>query len=164
MTAAVAPEILYVLAGLLIVLGLLGTVLPALPGVPLIFAGMLLAAWAGGFQKIGIATVVVLAVLTALALLADLAAGALGTRTAGASRWAFLGAALGALVGIFFGLPGLLLGPFAGAVGAELIATGNLRRSGAAGAGAALGLVLGALAKIALAFTMLGLFLLALAF
>jgi uncharacterized protein YqgC (DUF456 family) len=157
-----SPEILYVIAGVMVVLGLLGTVLPALPGVPLVFAGMLLAAWTGDFAQIGGFTVGVLALLTVIAIGADLLASALGTRVAGASKWAFVGAGVGALLGLFFGLPGLLLGPFAGAVAAEAMATQNLQQSAKAGVGATIGLLFGAIAKIALAFTMLGVFALAL--
>jgi uncharacterized protein YqgC (DUF456 family) len=157
-------EWLYLLAGLMVLVGLAGTVLPALPGVPLVFAGMLLAAWAGDFQHIGGLTVAILAVLTALAVTVDLVASAFGTKIAGASRWAFVGAAIGALVGLFFGLPGLLLGPFAGAVAGEAMATQNLQRATRAGIGATLGLLVGAIGKIALAFTMLGVFALALLF
>ncbi len=156
------PEWLYVIAGVLVLVGLAGTVLPALPGVPLVFGGMLLAAWAGDFQHIGGLTVTLLAVLTALAMGIDLLASAFGTKIAGASRWAFVGAGVGALVGLFFGLPGLLLGPFAGAVAAEAMVTNNLQQSARAGVGASLGLLFGAVAKVALAFTMLGVFALAL--
>lgn len=156
------PEWLYVIAGALVLVGLAGTVLPALPGVPLVFGGMLLAAWAGDFQHIGGLTVALLAVLTALAMGIDLLASAFGTKIAGASRWAFVGAGVGALVGLFFGLPGLLLGPFAGAVAAEALVTNNLQQSARAGVGASLGLLFGAVAKVALAFTMLGVFALAL--
>src|SRR5688500_3613550 len=87
-------EIWYVLAGILVLAGLAGTILPALPGVPLVFAGMLLAAWAGGFESISIATVVVLGVLTALAVAADFVATLLGAKGFGASKWALIGAAI----------------------------------------------------------------------
>ncbi len=157
-----SAQVLYVVAGLMVVLGLAGTVLPALPGVPLVFAGMLLAAWAGDFVHIGLLTVATLAVLTAIAVAIDLVASAFGTRIAGASRWAFAGAAVGALLGLFFGLAGLLVGPFAGAVAAEALATQNLQQAARAGVGASIGLLFGAIGKIALAFTMLGVFGLAL--
>ena len=156
------PELLYVLAGVMIVVGLVGTVLPALPGVPLVFGGMLLAAWAGGFAQIGGLTVTLLAVLTVLAVGIDLLASAFGTKVAGASAWAFGGASVGALVGLFFGLPGLLIGPFVGAVAAEALVSKNLQRATRAGLGASLGMLFGAIAKIALAFTLLGVFALAL--
>ncbi len=158
------PELLYAIAGIMVLLGLAGTVLPALPGVPLVFAGMLLAAWVGDFQHISIWSVAALAVLTVLAVGIDLLASAFGTRIAGASKWAFIGAGVGAIVGLFFGLPGLLLGPFVGAVAGEALVTQNLQQAAKAGVGASIGLLFGAIGKIALAFTMLGLFALALLF
>lgn len=158
------PEVLYVMAGIMVVLGLAGTVLPALPGVPLVFAGMLMAAWVGDFQHISAWTVAALAVLTLLAVGIDLLASAFGTRIAGASKWAFIGAAAGAIVGLFFGLPGLLLGPFVGAVAGEALVSKNVQQAAKAGIGASIGLLFGAIGKIALAFTMLGLFALALLF
>ena len=158
------PEIWYVLAAMLILVGLAGTVLPALPGVPVVFAGMLIAAWAGGFQEISVLTVVVLAFLTALALGADLLATLLGAKHFGASRWAMIGAGIGAVVGLFAGIVGLIVGPMIGAVAGELIAGKAMRDAAKAGAGAAIGFVLGTLAKIALSFGMLGIFVFALLF
>jgi uncharacterized protein YqgC (DUF456 family) len=158
----VTVEWLYIVAGILVLVGLAGTLLPALPGVPLVFAGMLLAAWVGDFQLIGIWTVVALAALTILATLAELLAGILGTRASGASPRAFAGAALGTLAGLPFGLVGLLLGPFLGALAGEALATQNLRQAARAGLGATVGFLFGTVAKIALAFTMVGLFALAL--
>src|SRR5690606_12261685 len=112
----------------------------------------------------GWVTLTVLGVLTALALLVDLLASLLGAKRVGASGWALFGAAVGTIVGMFFGIPGLILGPFVGAVLGELIAGSTLRRSTVVGVGAWLGFVFGTLAKIALCFTMLGVFLLALVF
>src|SRR4249920_1479988 len=70
----------YLLAGLLILLGLVGTILPALPGLPLVFAGMLLAAWADHFTRISGWTIAVLAVLTLLSVIVDVAASAMGAK------------------------------------------------------------------------------------
>lgn len=156
--------LLYVLAALLIVIGIVGTIVPALPGVPVVYLGMFLAAWAGDFTQIGWVALTVLGVLTALSLLVDLLASLLGAKRVGASGWALFGAAMGTLVGMFFGIPGLILGPFVGAVLGELIAGSTLRRSTVVGVGAWLGFVFGTLAKIALCFTMLGVFALAYVF
>jgi hypothetical protein len=155
------PEIWYVLATLLILVGLAGTVLPIVPGAPLMLAGMFVAAWAGDFQRVGWRTLALLAVLAALSVGADFAASALGAKGVGASKLAFAGAILGALVGVFFGLPGLLIGPLLGAIGGELIATQNIERATRSGFGAALGLIVGALGKLALALAMLGIFIVA---
>lgn len=151
----------WVLALLLVGIGLAGSVLPALPGVPLVFAGLLLAAWAGKFEQVGVFPLVVLGLLTLLSFVIDLAATALGAKRVGATKLAVLGAALGTLAGLFLGLPGLILGPFVGAVAGELISHGQVQQATRAGVATWLGLLFGTLAKLALVFTMLGLFALA---
>jgi uncharacterized protein YqgC (DUF456 family) len=98
----------------------------------------------------------------ALSFAIELAAAALGARRVGASREAIAGAALGALLGLFMGVAGLILGPFIGAVVGELMARRNTSQAMRAGVGAWLGFVVGTIAKLAVAFTMLGVFLLAL--
>lgn len=156
--------IFYALAAALILVGLAGTILPALPGVPLVFAGMFIAAWVGDFTQIGWPTLTILGVLCVFAVVIDFVAGVLGAKKVGASRWALIGAAIGTVVGLFAGIIGLLLGPFIGALIGELIAGSNLRRSTIVGVGAWLGFLFGTLAKIALCFTMLGVFALAFVF
>ncbi len=148
----------YVAAGLLILVGLAGTILPALPGVPLVFAGMWLAAWVGSYGAIGTWTVVALGILAGAAVLLDFAAGLLGARRVQASAGALWGAAIGTVAGLFFGLPGLLLGPFLGALAGELGSGGGINRSARVGIATWIGLLFGTLAKIALSFTMLGIF------
>lgn len=154
-----ATTLLLILAALLVLLGLAGLFAPILPGVPLLFAGLFVAAWAEGFVYVGWRTLTALGVLALLGVAADFLAGAFGARHFGASKRAALGAAIGALVGLFFGIPGVLFGPFIGAVAGELTARRDLRASGRAGVGAVVGLALGLAAKMALAFAMLGLFL-----
>lgn len=148
----------YTAAGLLIVVGLAGAILPALPGVPLVFAGMWLAAWVADYSEIGVWTVALLGVLAGLAMLLDFVAGWLGARRVAASTAALWGAAIGTIVGLFFGLPGLLLGPFIGALAGELRSGGTLGRSTRVGIATWIGLLFGTLAKVALSFTMLGIF------
>jgi uncharacterized protein YqgC (DUF456 family) len=148
----------WLLAGLLVIAGLAGTVLPALPGVPLVFAGLFIGAWIGNFQEVGWVTLGILAALAAVAWAVDFIAGAAGARYLGASTRAFWGATLGALVGIFFGLPGMLLGPFIGAVVGELSGGSGLAHSGRAGLGAWLGMVVATAVKLALVFLMIGIF------
>ena len=156
----------YLLAIMLVVVGIAGTILPALPGLPLVFAGMLLAAWAGDFQQVGVPMLVVLGLLTVFSLAVDLWATALGAKRVGASRLAIIGAMLGTVGGLFFGPLGLLLGPFAGAIGGELIDRRSLQKqdlgqAAKIGAGTWFGILFGTVLKLALAFTMLGLFALA---
>lgn len=156
----------YLIAALLVLVGLAGTVLPVLPGVPLVFAGLLLATWADGFQHVGAPTLTVLAVLTAISVAVDFWATAHGAKRVGASRLAMLGAATGTLVGLFFALPGLLLGPFLGALAGELLHQRSLHihvvgHATKVGMGTWIGILLGIVLKLALAFAMLGLFALA---
>lgn len=150
----------WILAILLVIAGLAGLVLPALPGPLLLFLGLLAAAWAEGFVYVGTGTLVALGIMAALASVADFIAGVFGARHYGASRRAMAGAALGAFVGLFFGLPGLLLGPFIGALLGQLSAHRDLVAASRAGFGATIGLALGIAAKLALGFAMVGLFLL----
>ena len=150
---------LWVAAALLVAAGLAGLLLPALPGAPLLFAGLLLAAWLEGFAHVGAGTLALLGAMAALTYVVDFGAGALGARQFGASRSAVIGAAIGAVVGLFFGVPGILLGPFLGAVVGELAAARELREAGVAGVGASVGLIVGTALKLALGFGMLAVFL-----
>jgi uncharacterized protein YqgC (DUF456 family) len=152
-------ELLWVvLAVVLVCLGLAGSVLPALPGVPLVFSGLLLAAWAGDFEQVSWITLVVLGLLTVASFVIDLVATALGAKRVGATKLAIAGAALGTLGGLFLGLPGLVLGPFVGAVAGELMSHGQVQQATRAGLATWVGLIFGTLAKLALVFTMLGVF------
>jgi len=156
--APMDPLVFQVVAVILVIVGLAGTVLPVLPGVAFIFLGLLLAAWADGFQRVGAVTLAILGLLMLLAVVADVLASALGAKKLGASPRAVAGATVGAIVGIFFGLPGLVLGPFLGAVAGELSANRPLLHAGKAGLGTWLGLLLGSVAKLTLAFLMVGVF------
>ena len=150
---------IWALAIVLVVVGLVGVVLPALPGTVLIFAGLLLAAWADGFVRVGTGTIILLGVLTVASYFVDIATVALGMKRLGTTRRAMAGAALGTIAGLFFGLPGLLIGPFAGAVIGELTAHRDLGRAGRAGIAAWLGFLVGTVVKVGLAFAMVGIFL-----
>lgn len=149
---------MWVLAVVLILTGLAGSVLPALPGVPLVFGGLLVAAWADDFERVTWLTLVFLGLLTLASFLIDFAATALGAQRVGATRLAIAGALLGTLAGVFLGIPGLVLGPFVGAVAGELISHGKVEQATRAGVATWIGLVFGTLAKLALVFTMLGVF------
>jgi len=150
--------VLWVLAGVLVTLGLAGLFIPAIPGAVLLFAGLVLAAWADDFAYAGKGTLILLGGLALLTYPADFIASAFGAKRFGASPRAVAGAAIGAVAGLFFGLPGILLGPFLGAVIGEYSTQRRLENAGRAGIGATLGLVLGVAAKLAIAFTMLGIF------
>ena len=148
----------YLVAGALIVIGLLGTILPVLPGLPVMFAGMWLAAWADGYQRIGAGMLVALGLLVAISIVTDLLASLLGARRAGASNKGLWGAGIGGFVGIFFGLPGLLAGPLLGAAAGEMAHGRAWRDASRIGVGTWIGLLVGAIFKVMLALAMLVLF------
>jgi uncharacterized protein YqgC (DUF456 family) len=149
---------LWIFVFLLVGVGLAGTILPILPGVPMIFIGLWLAAWIDGYERVGGFTMGLLGVLTLLSVVVDFAASAMGAKRVGASPRAIWGAVIGSIVGIFFGIPGLLLGPFAGAVIGELSARKSAGQATRVGIATWLGLLFGTLAKIALSFAMIGIF------
>lgn len=153
---------LWVLAILMMVAGVAGTVLPALPGVPLIFGGVLLAAWIDDFQRIPGWVIGVLAVLAVIGIAVDYAAAALSAHRVGASRYGLIGAALGTIAGIATGLWGLIFMPLLGAAIGEYAAHRDAWRAGKVGVATWLGLLVGTAVKIAVAFTMLGVFIAAL--
>ena len=154
--------ILWVLAIGMVVIGVIGTVLPALPGPVLVFGGIALAAWIDDFTRISGWTVGVAAVLTLLAFATDYVAAALGAKKAGASTLAIIGAAIGTIAGVFSGLVGLIFMPLLGAALGEFVAQRNLRRAGKVGFSTWLGLLVGTAVKVAIVFSMVGLFIVAL--
>ena len=160
MTAAV----LWTLSVALIVIGLAGTVLPALPGTALVLGGIILGAWIDDFARVGAGTLAVVAVLAVLSWVLDYVAGLLGARRAGASRQALWGAAIGTVVGLFMGLVGVLFMPFVGAAVGEYLARRDQQRAVHVGFSTWLGIMAGLVAKVVLAFVMVGIFVAALLF
>jgi uncharacterized protein YqgC (DUF456 family) len=156
--------LLYVLGAAALLVGLAGVVLPALPGSALLVLGALLIGWAEGFTRVSGWTVAGCAVIGVAIWVVDLAAGVLGARAFGASKWAVIGAGLGLLVGMFLGLPGIVLGPAVGAIVLEYARDPDFQRAMKAGVGAFLGFVLGSAVKVALSFALVGVLLLALLF
>jgi uncharacterized protein YqgC (DUF456 family) len=154
--------LLWILCAALIVAGLAGTVLPVLPGTVLVWAGIVLGAWIDDFQRVGTTTLVVVTVLAALAWVLDYVAGLLGARRAGASRQALVGAAIGTVAGLFMGVVGVLFMPLVGAALGEYLAQKDQHRAVRVGVATWLGIMLGLLAKVVLAFIMVGLFVAAL--
>jgi uncharacterized protein len=150
--------LIWTAAVILVVVGLIGVVLPALPGTVLIFAGLLLAAWADGFARVSIPTIVVIGIIGAASYGVDFAAAALGAKKLGASKRAMAGAAIGTVLGLFLGLPGLIIGPFVGAVLGELSVERDWKKAGRAGLAAWIGFAIGTAVKVGIAFAMLGIF------
>ena len=103
--------VLIVLGLIAIVVGILGTIYPALPGLGLMFGGAWLLGYAGDYQVFGSGTLTFLAIVAVFGTAMDYVAGALGAKYTGASKTAVWGAFIGGIVGAFFSIPGLLLGP-----------------------------------------------------
>jgi uncharacterized protein YqgC (DUF456 family) len=162
MSATLAPIIIWTICVACIFIGFAGVIVPALPGTPLIFAGIFLVAWWYEYNLVGTPTLVITGILAVLALGVDLIASVLGAKRVGASRAAVVGSTIGTLVGMFFFIPGIILGPFVGAVIGELYAQSGLSKATRVGIGTWIGLLFGTAAKIAISFAMIGIFLLAL--
>jgi uncharacterized protein YqgC (DUF456 family) len=150
--------LLDVIGAALIAAGLIGAIVPALPGIPLIFGGIWLIAGVDGYRHLGLWWLVGIALVGAVGLTFDLLAGALGAKRVGASKQAVAGALAGTLIGVFFGLPGLLIGPFVGALLGELAAGNSVQRSTAVGVSAWIGLLFGTLIKMVSSIIMVALF------
>ena len=150
--------IYWVGAVLLVGLGLVGLVLPGLPGAPLVLLGLVAAAWAENFTYVGLWTLLIIALLAGLTYAVDFWAAIFGAKKFGASKRAIIGALIGVVVGLFLGFAGVIFGPFIGAVIGELSARRDLQQGIRAGIGATIGLVIGSALKIALAFAMIGIF------
>lgn len=153
---------LWLLSAVLVLLGLAGTVLPLLPGTLLVWAGLLLGAWIDDFTRVSVVTVVFLTVLAALAWALDFVAGLMGAKRACASKLALVGAAVGTIVGIFMGLVGVLFMPLVGAAIGEYWAQKDQQRAAKVAVATWVGLLVGMVAKIAISFVMVGIFLIAL--
>lgn len=142
----------------LIVVGLAGTVLPVLPGTLLVWGGIVLGAWIDDFTRVSVATVLVFSALGLLAWGLDYAAGLMGAKKAGASKLALMGAAAGTVVGLFMGLVGVLFMPLVGAAVGEYLAQKDQKRAAQVGVATWIGIMVGLVAKVVLAFVMVGIF------
>lgn len=159
-----SAALLWALSVALIVAGLAGTVLPALPGTAFVLGGIVLGAWIDDFTRVGAGTLALVSVLAVLAWALDYVAGLLGARQAGASRQALVGAAVGTVVGLFMGLVGVFFMPLLGAAVGEYIARRDEQRAWKVGLLTWLGIMVGLVAKVVIAFMMIGIFIAALVF
>jgi uncharacterized protein len=153
---------LWVLVAALMTAGVVGTVLPIIPGAMLIFAGAVLGAWIDDWSRVSTWTLGVIGLLALISIACDFVAGSLGAKRLGASPLAVSGAAIGTVVGVFTGLWGVLFMPFVGAAIGEFVAMRNLQRAGRVGIATGVGLLVGVVVKLALAFSMIGIFVVAL--
>jgi uncharacterized protein len=149
---------LWVAAVAIVAVGVVGTIVPGVPGIPLVLGGLVMAAWIDDFAYVGRSTLLVLALIALVATVAEFAASALGAKRAGAHRRAVVGAVIGAVLGLFMGVPGLVFGPFAGAVIGEYSARGDLEQAGRVGVATWLGIVLGGAVKLGLVLSMVAVF------
>ena len=154
--------LLWIASIALIGVGLAGTVLPALPGTALVLGGIVLGAWIDDFTRVGPGMLAVLTVLAVIAWVLDYVASLLGAKKAGASRQALIGAAVGTVAGLLFGLVGVLFLPLVGAAVGEYLARRNQAQAMTVGVATWLGLMAGMVAKVVIAFVMVGLFVVAL--
>jgi uncharacterized protein YqgC (DUF456 family) len=156
--------LLWILSIALIVVGVAGTVLPALPGTLFVLAGIVLGAWIDDFARVGWGVLAFIIALAVLAWVLDYVAGLMGARKAGASRQALIGAALGTVVGLFMGLVGVLFMPLVGAAVGEYLARRDQQRALKVGVATWLGIMAGLVSKVVIAFVMIGVFIVALLF
>jgi len=157
-TAAVgvAPLLLLIAGVALIILGVVLLPMPAVPALGLVYAGVFLTAWADDFTRIGWFSLALMLALTVAGSIADNVATLFGARRAGASWWGVAGAGAGMLVGLVFGLPGIIVGPAVGAFAFEYARNPNLKQAGWAGAGGVFGFLLGIVAKSAFGMLVVG--------
>ena len=151
----------WILSGLLVLGGIIGVVVPVLPGTLLVLAGLVLAAALDSFERVGWITLAFLGFLALFSTLVDVGASVLGAKRMKASQAALIGAAIGTVAGLMFGIPGVVLGPFVGAVGGELWARRDLAQAGKVGLGTWVGLLLSTVLRAATVCIMIGLFLVA---
>ena len=152
----------WILTLALMLAGLVGTVMPLLPGTTIILAAAVMHHFAlGADRSVGWWTIAGLVVLTVVSYVLDFVSGAMGAKKFGASRWGAVGGIVGAIVGIFFGLPGIFIGPLAGVLLGELLGGKGLLPAGKSTWGTLLGTTAGIVAKVVIGTVMIAWFLVA---
>ncbi len=142
----------------IMLIGLLGNILPALPGTPLVLVGAVAHRLYFGATSASNLVMVILVLLALVALLLDFLATMLGAKKFGATWRGAIGAVIGGVIGLFFSLPGIILGPFIGATLFELLGRKELKPAAKAGLGAVVGLLLGVVGKCSISVMMIALF------
>jgi uncharacterized protein YqgC (DUF456 family) len=150
----------WLIAIVLMAIGLIGTLLPIVPGAIIILAAAVLHQIMLGSEKsVGWWNIAALVLLTLLSYALEFAGGYFGAKRFGATKWGAFGATLGAIVGLFYPFPGLIVGPVVGAIAGELVAGKRLVSAGRAGWGTLLGNLAGMLGKLTIALVMVSWFL-----
>jgi uncharacterized protein YqgC (DUF456 family) len=145
----------WLIAIVLMAIGLIGTLLPVVPGTTIILAAAIIHQIMLGSEKsLGWWNIAALVLLTLLSYALEFAGSYLGAKRFGATKWGILGATLGAIVGLFFPFPGLVVGPVVGAIAGELVAGKRLVSAGCAGWGTLLGNLAGMLGKLTIGLVM----------
>jgi uncharacterized protein YqgC (DUF456 family) len=150
--------IVTVIAVAIMLIGLLGAILPGLPSTPLVVVGAMAHRALLGPNGSDWWVIIALLIITIGSLILEYLASIIGAKKLGATWRGITGAVVGTIVGFFFSLPGLILGPFIGAFTFEIVGGRSFEESGKAGIGAILGLLAGALGKIIACVLMIGLF------
>ena len=144
----------------LLAVGLIGSVLPAIPGATIILAAAVIHRIMLGPEKsLGWRALTVLVLLTLATYAIDVLSGYFGAKYFGATKWGTFGAIIGAIGGLFFGIIGLFVGPAIGAIAGEFIAGKRMIDAGRAGRGSLLGNIGGMIAKLVIALAMITIFL-----
>jgi len=149
----------WVVTIILFAVGLIGTIAPVLPGTTIILAAAVIHRIMLGPEKsIGWRTIIVLVLLTLATYAIDILGGYFGAKYFGATKWGTFGALVDALVGLFFGIVGLFVGPVIGAIAGEFIAGKRMIDAGRAGWGSLLGNLGAMLGKLVIALAMIAIF------
>ena len=143
---------------LIMLVGLIGSVVPVLPGTPVVLIAAIGHRLYFGEASISNFFIVVLVLLTGVSLVLDFIASTLGAKKFGATWRGMWGAVIGGIVGLFFSLPGIILGPFLGAMILEMTGGKEFKIAAKAGAGAVVGLLLGVVGKFSICVMMIALF------
>ena len=143
---------------IVMLIGLVGSVVPVLPGPPVVLVAAILHRLYFGAASVSNTFLVVLILLTGLSLLLDFLASVLGAKKFGATWRGMAGAVIGGVIGLFFSLPGIILGPFLGAMILEMTGDKEFKVAAKAGAGAVIGLLLGVIGKFSICVMMIALF------
>ena len=146
------------IALIIMLVGLIGSVVPVLPGTPVVLIAAIGHRLYFGEASISNLFLVVLVLLTGLSLLLDFIASVLGAKKFGATWRGMTGAIIGGIVGLFFNIPGIILGPFLGAMILEMSGGKEFKVAAKAGAGAVIGLLLGVVGKFSICVMMIALF------
>ncbi len=138
-----------ILAIILFIAGLLGTLLPILPGAVLVYAGLLLYGFMTQFETLNLYFFIMQAIVLIIIFAADYASSAIGTKLFGGSKQAAIGAIIGTILAlIFLGPAGILIGPLVGAIAVELLRGVEFKQALRAGLGTLVGVLGGTLFKL----------------